>query len=378
MIKWFRIRSIVVKEIIQIKRDIPSLAIIFIMPVFMLLLFGYAVTTDVDHITTVVWDQDKSPQSREIIQAFEQSGYFDIRYYAGDMKEITWLIDGGEAKAGFIIPPGYARDVLKGQSAGLQAIIDGSDPLIARTALSTAQMIGQVKGFALKLESLSRFGLGIKAEPGIDLRARVWYNPDMESVRFNVPGLIGLIMQNITVMLTAFALVKERERGTMEQLIITPIKPFELIIGKLIPYVGIGFMDVIVTLLIGSLWFEVPVNGSVLLLLALSLVFLLVALGLGLFISTVAKTQLQAMQMTFMIILPSVLLSGFMFPREAMPLPVQAFGAVIPLTYFLEILRGIILKGIGLQELWRNVLWLAILGVGILTLSAVRFKKKLD
>jgi len=348
------------------------------MPVFMLLLFGYAVTTDVDQITTVVWDQDKSQQSREIIQAFQQSGYFDIKYYVNDMGEISRLIDAGHAKAAFVIPPDYSRQVLKGHSAQIQSIIDGSDPLIARTALSTTQVIGQVKSFSIKTENLARLGMGVRAEPAIDLRTRIWYNPDMESVKFNVPGLIGLIMQNITIMLTAFALVRERERGTMEQLIITPIKPVELIIGKLIPYVGIGFMDVLTTLIIGTLWFKVPVSGSVVLLLAFSLVFLMVALGLGLFISTVAKTQLQAMQMTFLIILPSVLLSGFMFPREAMPVPVQAFGAVIPLTYFLEILRGIILKGIGLQELWRNVLWLAFLGVGILTLSSVRFKKKLD
>jgi ABC-2 type transport system permease protein len=200
----------------------------------------------------------------------------------------------------------------------------------------------------------------------------------MDSVKFNVPGLIGLIMQNITMLLTAFALVRERERGTLEQLIITPVSSWELIVGKMVPYVVIAFMDVIIILLVGIYWFDVPVKGSIPLLLGLSFLFLLAALGFGMFISTVAKTQLQAMQMSFMIILPSVLLSGFMFPREAMPKFIQLIGYILPLTYFLKILRGIVLKGIGAAYMWSDILFLALFGVGILALAALRLKKRLD
>jgi ABC-2 type transport system permease protein len=230
----------------------------------------------------------------------------------------------------------------------------------------------------MRTEYLGQKGISLESVPGIDFRPQVWFNPELDSIKFNIPGLIGLIMQNITVMLTAFALVRERERGTMEQLIVTPIRPGELIIGKLIPYVIIAFFDVMLVITAGVYWFNVPVKGSMLSLMILSLVFLLVALGLGLLISTSAKTQLQAMQMTVLLILPSVILSGFIFPREAMPLPIRILGSFIPLTYFLEILRGVILKGIGLEYLWRNLVILLIFGIATLTIASVRFKKNLD
>ena len=373
-----RLLSIIKKEIIQIKRDPPSLIMAFVLPIIMLLIFGYAVTTDVEHIKTAVFDQDKSAESRGLVQMFKNTGYFDPDLNVSNYKEMTYLIDSGKARVGIIIPPDYSKKLRRNEPAQLQLLVDGSDPLVARTALSTAQVITQSKSFDLKIKTLQQTGLGISLKPAVDLRYRVWYNPNMESMTFNIPGLIGLIMQNITMLLTAFALVRERERGTLEQLIITPVKPIELIVGKLVPYIVIAFLDVLVILGFGIFWFNVPVNGSVVELLGLSFVFLMGALGLGMFVSTVAKTQLQAMQIGFMIILPSVLLSGFMFPRESMPKIIQTIGYFIPLTYFLRILRGIILKGVGIHYLWKDVLLLAVFGAGILTLSIIRMKKRLD
>lgn len=373
-----RLLSIIKKEIIQIKRDPPSLIMAFVLPIIMLLIFGYAVTTDVEHIKSAVFDQDKSAESRGLVQMFKNTGYFDPDLNVSNFKEMTYLIDSGKARVGIIIPPDYSRKLHRNEPAQLQLLVDGSDPLVARTALSTAQVITQSKSFDLKIKTLQQTGLGIDLKPAVDLRYRVWYNPNMESMKFNIPGLIGLIMQNITMLLTAFALVRERERGTLEQLIITPVKPIELIVGKLVPYIVIAFLDVLVILGFGTFWFNVPVNGSVVELLGLSFIFLMGALGLGMFVSTVAKTQLQAMQIGFMIILPSVLLSGFMFPRESMPKIIQTIGYFIPLTYFLRILRGIILKGVGINYLWKDVLLLAVFGAGILTLSIFRMKKRLD
>lgn len=373
-----RLLSIVKKEIIQIRRDPPSLAMGFVVPIMMLLIFGYAVTTDVEHINTAVLDQSNSIESRQLVEVFRNTGYFDTETYVDNFKDMTGLIDSGKARVGLIIPPDYTRKLKRNEQAQLQLVVDGSDPLVARTALSTAQVVAQNEAFGLKVKTLQQSGLPINLQPAIDLRFRIWYNPNMESMKFNIPGLIGLIMQNITMMLTAFAMVRERERGTLEQLIITPVKPFELIVGKLIPYFFIAFIDVLIILGFGTFWFNVPVNGSVLLLLGLSFIFLMGALGLGMFVSTIAKTQLQAMQVSFMIILPSVLLSGFMFPRESMPKIIQIIGYVIPLTYFLKILRGIVLKGVGIAYLWQDVLLLTVFGIAILTLSIVRMKKRLD
>ena len=373
-----RLAAIIKKEFIQIRRDKASLGIIFMMPLMMMFLFGYAVSTNIDHISTAVLDQDKSTAGRELMADFRESTYFDFNYYVNSQEELSRLIDSGKVKAGFVIPANYARDLKRNRSPQVQFIVDGSDPTVARTAMNTARILAQQRGMEMRTAYLAQRGVSLSSVPGIDFRPQVWFNPELDSIKFNIPGLIGLIMQNITVMLTAFALVRERERGTMEQLIVTPIKPGELIMGKLVPYVFIGFIDLLMVLAIGVFWFKVPVEGSLISLLSQSLVFLMVALGLGLLISTAARTQLQAMQMTVLLILPSVILSGFIFPREAMPLPIRFLGNFIPLTYFLEILRGIILKGIGLEYLWRNLIILLIFGAATLTLASMRFKKNLD
>ncbi|OAT87082.1 ABC transporter permease [Desulfotomaculum copahuensis] len=376
--RGIRMLAIIRKEFIQIRRDPPSLVISLAMPVIMLLLFGYAVTTDVNHIPMAVLDQDHSQQSEMLAENLAGTGYLDLVYRVQSTHEIRALLDGGQVRAALIIPPGYARRLHRGETASVQFLVDGSDPLFARTAISTAEMVARVKSQQLSLEAMTAQGQTPPAGPGIDLRTRAWYNPGLESLKFNIPGLIGLVMQNVTIMLTAFALVRERERGTLEQLMVTPVRGAELMTGKLIPYILISFVDVALALGIGTLWFKVPVAGSVPLLLGLTLLFLVFALGLGMFFSTIARTQLQAMQMTMLFILPSVLLSGFVFPRASMPLPIQYLGDMIPLTYFLEILRGIMLKGVGINYLWGDVWPLAGFGAGIIALAAWRFKKRVE
>ncbi|MEL7564022.1 MAG: ABC transporter permease [Dehalobacterium sp.] len=376
--KWIRIKAVIWKEFVQIRRDRPSLAIALAMPLMMMLIFGYAVNTDVDHINTVVFDQDMSSASRTLIKSFELTGTFDIVDQASSQKEIREFIDSGKAKAGLIIPPDYRKQLVQDQNTSVQILIDGSDPLVASKALSTAQMLVQVKSFDIQKERLEKKGMNLELELPIGLSSRVWYNPDMESIKFNIPGLVGVILQNITVLLTAFALVRERERGTLEQLIITPIRPAELIIGKLVPYICIGIFDVLLVTGLAVFLFNVPIKGSFLLLMVLSIVFLWTALGFGLLISTVTKNQLQAMQASFALILPSILLSGFMFPRESMPKVIYFIGNFIPITYFIKVLRGIILKGIGLEFLLQEVLWLTLMSAGIFVISVKRFRKKLD
>ena len=240
--KWVRIKAIIWKELIQIRRDKPSLAIALAMPLMMMLVFGFAVNTDVDHIDTMVFDQDMSSASRKLINSFENTGIFDIIAQVYSQDEIRKAIDSGKAKAGLIIPPDFNKALVRGETAGVQILIDGSDPLVASKALSTAQLLVQVKSFDIQKKRLEKRGFKGNMEFPISLSSRVWYNPNMESIKFNIPGLVGVILQNITVLLTAFALVRERERGTLEQLIITPIRPAELIIGKLIPIFLSGFL----------------------------------------------------------------------------------------------------------------------------------------
>lgn len=373
-----RLLAIIGKEFIQIRRDPPSLVMVFVMPVLMLLLFGYAVNMDVDHIPMALWDQDRSQAGRRLAENLVQTGYFDLAYRVESGDELKALLDGGRVRAGLVIPPGYARALRRGETAQAQLLVDGSDPLVARTALSMAEIVGRYRSQELQVAALAGQGTAVPPGPAIDLRARAWYNPGLESIKFNIPGLIGLLMQNITIMLTAFALVRERERGTLEQLMVTPVRSLELMVGKLIPYILVAFMDMGLALSIGIFWFKVPVAGSIPLLLGLTLLFLVFALGLGMFFSTVARTQLQAMQMTMLFILPSVLLSGFVFPRASMPPVIRYLGNFIPLTYFLDILRGIMLKGVGIEYLWGDVLPLAGFGAGIIALASWRFRKRVE
>ncbi|MBM3136155.1 MAG: ABC transporter permease [Chloroflexi bacterium] len=373
-----RLLAIMRKEFIQIRRDPRTLAIMFLIPVFQLIMFGYAVTTDVKHLPMAVLDRDKSAASRELIDTYQASTYFDVAYNVGSESELAYLMDSGAARAGLIVPAGYGADLARRGSAQVSFAIDGSDPTVANTALAAAQTIGQAKSAEIVQAMLSRSGLNVSDMPGLDVRTRVWYNPDLASANYMIPALIGVILQVLTAMLTALAIVRERELGTIEQLIVTPLQPWELVVGKIVPYVLIAFFDTMEVLLIGTLWFKVPINGSVALLLSLAGLFLMSSLGIGLFISTVARTQQEAMLLAWFTMLPSIFLSGFMFPLAAMPAVLRALSYGIPLTYFLVIVRGIILKGVGLQVLLPQVVALAIFGVAIMSLSTLRFHKRLE
>lgn len=376
--KLKRLLTITRKEFIHIKRDKASLVLALIAPIAMLLIFGLAVNTDVNQVGLVVSDGSRSQESRELISKFSNSDYFKIYEIVDSPDKVEEYIDRGKVKAGLVIPVDYAKDLKRGRTAELQIMVDGSDPTIARTAMSYSVIL--TNNHSIKLKELYSKNTLTKTggAPGVEARPLVMYNPTLESSKFNVPGVVGLILQNITIILTAFAMVRERERGTIEQLIMTPATSLELIAGKLIPYVVIGVYDFIIILILSYLMFGVAIKGSLLLLLGLGFIFLIGALAMGMLISTVAKTQLQAMQAAILFLLPSVLLSGFMFPREAMPKLIYAISCTFPITYFLQILRGIIVKGVGLDYLAgvTAVLLLQIAVIIIITMK--KFRKTLD
>ncbi|MFZ2258059.1 MAG: ABC transporter permease [Clostridiaceae bacterium] len=368
-----RIIAIIKKEFAQIRRDKRTIAIIILMPIMELLLFGYAASTSVDHIPTVILNNDIGIESRELMDNLTNSQYFDLNYNAVNMAEVQKYVDEGYAKAGFVIPPEYSDDIKNGKTGKIQLIVDGTDPTTAQTILSSANGVIQSMSVQIIQETL-----GTPMPQPLELRSRVWYNPDMSSIRFNIPGLIGVILQTVTLMLTSFSIVRERERGTMEQLIVTPITNMELMIGKIIPYVIIGFVDIVLALALSVFWFRVPIAGSIPLLLLFSIVFLFGALGVGLLISIISKSQLQAMQLSMFMIMPNLLLSGYMFPRAAMPDLIRGISNFLPLTYFINVLRGIILKGNTFSQLYQEFFILLGFGVLFLFLATIKFKKKID
>jgi len=371
-----RVVAMVRKEFIHILRDPGTLAMVFLVPAIELVLFGYAINTTVDHLPTVVLDQADDRLSRAFVQSLVNSTMFDLAGYVTDVQSVRAAIDDGRAKVGVIIPPTYAQDLEAGRTAEVQVLIDGSDPTVAQSALYAIESLGQAESGAALANRLAARGLAL---PGtaIDVRPIVLYNPSMLSINFMIPGLIGLIMQLQTIMLTAFAIVREREQGTFEQLIVTPIRPVEIMIGKLLPYVFIAFVNVGIILAVGIFWFKATFAGDLGLLLALAGLFLFSTLGLGLLISTISRTQLQATQLSIFVMLPSMLLTGFVFPRDTMPWPLYDLGFLVPLTFFLRILRGVMLKGVGLDVLWVDVLPMTVLGLSLFLLSASRFRKQL-
>jgi ABC-2 type transport system permease protein len=369
-----RTLAITRKEILHILRDPRSLTIMFLMPMVQLILLGYTATTDVRHLPTAVLDQDHTVQSRELIDAYSASDYFDIRFYVSDETELGLLIDEGKAMAGMIIPDGYGRELVADHQASIAVIIDGSMPSVASTAFSAAQTVAQAQS-TLVIERI--YGFSVQDQPGISVHPRVWYNPDMKSADFMIPGLIAMILQVQSTTFTALSIVREKEEGTIEQLIVTPLRSMELLLGKVTPYVVISLFNLVEVLIVGVLWFGVPVHGNVLLLLVLGVLALLVSLGIGLVTSTLANSQQEAMFTNFFLMLPFIFLSGFFFPLQAMPQVLQWASVLVPLRYLLIIVRGIILKGIGLQVLWPQAVALALFAAAMLTLAATRFSKRL-
>jgi len=375
---WVRFRAVLKKEFIHILRDRASLIMAIAMPIVMLLIFGYAINTNVEHLPTVVWDQAQTADSRDLITSIRNTQYMDPDNFVQGYQEIEGYLDSGKARAAMIIPPDFGKKIQGMKQANAQVLVDGSDPTVARAVMSAIQMLGLNKSLQLQSERLVAMGTATGTEMPLNLETRVWYNPDMKSMVFNIPALIGLILQSVIAMLTSFSIVREKERGTMEQLVVTPIRPLELMLGKLLPYVVIGFVSMSLIMATGIFWFGVVPIGSVPLLFLLATLFLVTILAIGLLISSIAKTQLQAMQMTFIMLLPSILLSGFIFPRETMPKLLQILGGILPLTYFLKIVRGIFLKGVGIEYLWQDALTLCAFAIVLLAIASKRFKKTLD
>jgi len=373
-----RLTSLIRKEFIQIVRDPRTLVIMFVMPILMLFLLGYSATNDVRNVPLAIFDQDRSPASRDLLAAYRAADYFHFDFDVDSVAEIKDLIDTGRAKVGLIIPPDYSRRIEQGEQAQVAILIDGSDPTVAGTALSAATLIGQTKATAVLRTTFEARGQSSAGQLPIEVRTQIWYNPDLVNAYFMIPGLVGMILQYLAVLLTSTAIVRERERGTIEQLIITPIKPWELIVAKLTPYALIAFIELLEVLIIGSAWFSVPINGDLGLLLALSALFLVTTLGIGLFISTAAKTQFEAMLFAVLIQLPSIFLSGFFFPLAAMPGFLQAVSYFVPLRYFLIIVRAVQIKGVGLAAVSSEVIPLAIFGLVVMGVAVGRFRKRLD
>lgn len=372
-----RILTVTRKEFIHIKRDKPSLVISFMMPIMMLLIFGFAVNTDVNHVDFAVYDASRTSLSRDVIASFSQSDYFSAYASVDSAVALEDLIKSGTVKVGLIIPKEFSKRIKRSEDTTIQVLVDGSDPTIARTAASYALSVTNHFAAQTQVTQLKKTG-SMRSPARISASPMVLYNPTLESAKFNVPGVVGLILQNITIILTALAMVREKELGTIEQLIMTPVSALELIIGKLIPYILIGLYDFAAVMVLSYLFFGVTVAGNLLELVVLGFIFLIGALAMGMLISTIAKNQAQAIQGTLAFLLPSVLLSGFMFPRESMPLLIQWISALFPITHFLVILRGIIVKGVSITYLWGSTLAMLALILVLIAAAALKFSKKLD
>jgi ABC-2 type transport system permease protein len=369
--------SIIRKEFIQITRDKRTLVIILLIPIMQLFLMGYSATNDIRNVPLAVFDQCRCAESRLLLDSYRAADYFKIAFDAGSEDQVRTLIENGKVRAGILIPPDYNQQLADGD-AQVAFVLDGSDPTVASTALSAAILVGQSQSTRLMTERLARSGLNLQLQPPLEVRTSVWYNPDLVSSYFMIPGVIGMILYAITSILTATAVVRERERGTIEQLIVTPIRPWELVVGKILPYVILAFVDTFEVLAIAHWWFAVPIRGSLTLLVLLSGLLLLSGLGIGLFASTIANTQQEAMLTVWLTLLPSIFLSGFFFPLEAMPPVLQWVSAIVPLRYYLIIIRAVLLKGVGAAAIWPDIVALVIFGVGIMGAASLRFRKRLD
>jgi drug efflux transport system permease protein len=374
-----RLKQMLIKEFIQVFRDKRTRFVLFGPPIIQMLVFGYAATFEIHHVPTVVLDLDHSQESRELISRFTSSPYFDVQRQLTDSRQIGALIDEGKATVGLEIHAGFAQNLRKGQTAPLQVIVDATN---SNTALIASGYITQIAlGFAQDYQRDRIYRISpqmIERIPSVQLEPRPWYNPDLRSRWFFVPGIIGSLTLVLVVTLTAFAVVREREIGTLEQIMVTPIRPAEFILGKTLPFFLIGLFDVSLIATVGTLWFQVPFRGHILVLFAGAILFLLCMLGVGLLISTVSSTQQQAMVTAFFFIMPTITFSGFGFPISTMPRWLQDLTYISPLRYFLVVLRGTYLKGVGMEVLWPQMLAMAALGISLLTIAVLRFQKALD
>lgn len=370
-----RLWVIAYKELLQLRRDRLTLAMMIVIPVMQLLLFGWAINTDVRNMPTLVYDQDRTVQSRDLVRGMQATGFYQIVGHVESYEQIEAGLRAGQAKVAIVIPPRFGTDLKRGRTAQLQLVVDGSDPQTVASATNTAASLVAARSSELLVSRVTPAGMA-PSQP-MQLEPATWYNPDLRTAVYIVPGLVGVILTMTMVLLTAMAIARERERGTLEQLIVSPVRRVELVVGKIVPYVLIGYLQMTLILGAGKLVFDVPIVGSLGLLYLLAFVFIAANLSLGLFFSTLAKTQQQAMQMSFFFLLPNILLSGFMFPFEGMPRAAQWLSQLLPLTHFLRIVRGITLKGSGFTDVATELIWIAGILLALVTMASLRFSKKL-
>jgi ABC-2 type transport system permease protein len=371
-----RLLAIAWKELVQLRRDRMTFGMMVGLPIMQLMLFGYAINTDVRHMPTLVYDQDHSVEARDFVARMSITGFYDIIGHVHDYDEIERALRQGRARVAIVIPSEFGKAIRAGRAAQAQLVVDGSDPQTVASATNTAVSLGAARSGELSSLRLAQNGLVGPAQP-LSVEPTTWYNPELKTAIFVVPGLVGVILTMTMIMFTSMAIVRERERGTLEQLIVSPIGRVELVVGKILPYIVIGYVQMSLILGVGRLVFHVPLQGSLPLLYLLASVFIAACLALGMFFSTLAKTQQQAMQMSFFFLLPNILLSGFVFPFEGMPVPAQMLSQALPLTHFLRIVRGITLKGASFADVRIELVWLAAILFVLVALSSMRFSKKL-
>jgi len=374
----YRLFHFIKKEILQLLRDPRLLVIAILVPVMQLLILGYVATTDIKHVRTAIYDEDKSYYERTYLQGFKNSGYFDFNHYISNTKQISDLLDSGRVQLVLHLPVDFGKRIVRGETADVQAVIDGTNSSSATIIQGYISQINFMYSRKIMEEQIARRGLRPGSLELLDLQTRVWYNPELKSVNFMVPAIFALIIMIESMILTSASIIKEKERGTMEMLMSTPLKPYELILGKLLPSVIVAYLDITLAFLVAVLWFRVPVQGSVTLFFILGGVFLLSGLGMGVFISTVSSSQRQAIMSVLFVMIPSFIISGFIFPIANMPKFIQPLTYLIPVRYYLVIVRGIFLKGIGMKYLWQEVWPLLIFGGILLTLSILRFRKRIE
>ncbi len=374
-----RLRALMKKEFTHMRHDPRIVFATILMPVIQLVLLGYIGNTEITNVPTVVLDQDNSPASRALLDSYRTTGTFAIDYLAYSQDDVNRMIGSGEAKVGIIIPPDYSSELAAGRTSQIAVLIDGSDPTVANTALAAASLAAQAHSTTIRAEQLAALGANVSSSSlPVEARTQVLYNPDLLGSYNTVPGVMAMVLFMTTTTLTSAAIVKERERGTIEQLVVTPIRNWELIIAKITPYVIVSMVDVVIILIIATVLFGVPIRGSLLLLLALSGLYLLPNLGLGLVISSFAQTQQQAQMMMMPIMLPSYMLSGFIIPVATLPAFLQVVSSILPMTYYLTILRAIVIKGAGLELLIPQIIALIIFSFALMAFAALRFRKSLD
>ncbi|MFO0694451.1 MAG: ABC transporter permease [Polyangiales bacterium] len=371
-----RFLAIAWKELLQLRRDRMTLGMMIGLPVMQLLLFGYAINTDVRHMPLAVYDQDGSQESRDLVERMLATDFYDLAGRVRNYEEMQRALRSGRARVAIVLPVDFGERLRTGTGAKAQLVVDGSDPQTVGSATNTATALASGMAVTMMSARLERVGAGLGVVP-FELEPTTWYNPELETAIYVVPGLIGVILTMTMIMLTSMAIARERERGTLEQLIVSPIRSIELTAGKIVPYIAIGYVQMSLVLAVGHFVFGVPLRGSLPMLYGLALVFIAACLAIGLVFSTIAQTQQQAMQMSFFFLLPNILLSGFMFPFEGMPKPAQYLSQCLPLTHFHRVVRGITLKGGGFDDVSTEWGWICVILVVLVTVASLRFQKKL-